>query len=220
MAGVAHEVKNPIFGMQLTVDALESLLPPNQEVSDLIVVLRRWLDRLNRLMESLLAYGRTWSLDLQHGELADVVAMALQTVQPAADSTNVVLIAQVDRQLSMLMDASRLTQAFENLITNAIQHSVPQQPVTITARAEGGLIQCTVCDEGSGFAPGDLPRIFEPFFTRRRGGTGLGLSIVQRIVEEHGGTIRAANAERGGALITVLFPVYPRPAGPAQHNEQ
>jgi signal transduction histidine kinase len=219
VAGVAHEVKNPIFGMQLTVDALESLLPPEKEVADLVVVLRRWLDRLNRLMESLLAYGRTWSLDLHEGDLAGVVAMALQTVQPAADSTEVVLITQTDRQLSMLMDASRLTQAFENLLTNAIQHSVPQQSVTITARTQGGFIECTVCDEGPGFTPGDLPRVFEPFFTRRRGGTGLGLSIVQRIVEEHGGTIRAANAPHGGALITVLFPVYPSSAGPAQHNE-
>jgi signal transduction histidine kinase len=214
VAGVAHEVKNPIFGMQLTVDALESLLPPGQQVADLVVVLRRWLDRLNRLMERLLAYGRTWSLDLQEGDLADVVAMALQTVQPSADAADVVLITRVDRQLSMLMDASRLTQAFENLITNAMQHSVPQKPVTITARADGGFIECTVCDEGPGFTPGDLPRVFEPFFTRRRGGTGLGLSIVQRIVEEHGGIIRAANAERGGAVITVVFPVYPVPQAP------
>jgi signal transduction histidine kinase len=215
VAGVAHEVKNPIFGMQLTVDALESLLPQTQEVGDLVVALRRWLDRLNRLMESLLAYGRTWSLDLKDGDLAAVMSMALQTVQPAADAAGVVLIAQLDRHLSMLMDASRLTQAFENLIINAVQHSVAQQAVAITARAEDGVIRCTVRDEGPGFTAADLPRVFEPFFTRRRGGTGLGLSIVQRIVEEHGGTIRATNAERDGAEITVLFPVYTHPAGPA-----
>jgi signal transduction histidine kinase len=208
VAGVAHEVRNPIFGMQLTLDALEALLPPDQDMSDLVVVLRRWLDRLNRLMESLLAYGRPWSFDLKEGDLAGVIAMALQAV-PTADAANVLLTTQVDPRLSMLMDASRLTQAFENLITNAVQHSAAQQQVTITARIEGDMIDCTVLDEGPGFSSADLPHVFEPFFTRRRGGTGLGLSIVQRIVEEHGGTIRAANDEHGGALITVRFPVFP-----------
>jgi signal transduction histidine kinase len=212
VAGVAHEVRNPIFGMQLTVDALEAALPQDDDVSDLLTVLRRWLERLNRLMESLLAYGKTWSLDLKEGVLGDVLSTALDTVRPAADTSGVDLITRIDPELSMLMDASRLAHAFENLILNAVQYSIEGQAVTISAVATDGQIECTVRDEGKGFAAVDMPRIFQPFFTRRRGGTGLGLSIVQRIVEEHGGTIRATNAERGGAVLTVRFPSY-RPHG-------
>ncbi|HEX9985089.1 MAG TPA: ATP-binding protein [Thermoanaerobaculia bacterium] len=208
VAGVAHEVRNPIFGMQITVDALESALPADLDVRDLLTVLRRWLERLNRLMESLLAYGRTWTIDLQEGSIAGVLQQAVEGTEPVAATNGVTVRSIVEVERPMLMDASRLVHAFENLITNAVQHSKEKGEVTITAREVDGFVECSVRDQGSGFDRADLPRIFEPFFTRRRGGTGLGLAIVQRIVEEHGGTLNAANAEHGGAVVTARFPVY------------
>ena len=64
-------------------------------------------------------------------------------------------------------------------------------------------IECAIMDCGPGFNSEDLPRLFEPFFSRRGGGSGLGLSIAQRIVEQHGGTLAAANRAEGGAVMTV-----------------
>src|SRR6185369_5509792 len=100
---------------------------------------------------------------------------------------------------------------FQNVIENAIQHATAGGTVAVTAaleRAAGGpVVRCTVDDDGPGFRPDDLARVFEPFFTKRRGGTGLGLSIVQRILEQHGGTASAGNRPEGGGRITILLPL-------------
>lgn len=208
VAGVAHEVRNPIFGMGLTVEALQAMLPDQPEFAELGGVLRTWLDRLNRLMENLLEYGKSWSLDLSHGSLDTLLGDVVERCRQIAP--HVTIEASVEPELAMLMDASRLGQAFENLITNAVQHSNAGQRVLVTARRDGSAsIECSVRDFGPGFDAADLPRVFQPFFTRRRGGTGLGLSIVQRIVDEHGGTIGAENASDGGAVLTMRFPVLP-----------
>ena len=208
VAGVAHEVRNPIFGMGLTVDALQELMPKNDDVAELYGILRVWLDRLNRLMESLLEYGKTWSLDLRSGTIDRVLGTVIDGCRQIAARSSVSIETEIEPGLTILMDSARLSHAFDNLITNAIQHSKPQQSVSVTARRRDGMIECVVRDRGPGFNPFDLPRVFQPFFTKRRGGTGLGLSIVQRIVDEHGGTITAMNANDGGAVLTMRFPAY------------
>jgi signal transduction histidine kinase len=75
-------------------------------------------------------------------------------------------------------------------------------------------VEIRVSDEGPGIAADDLPRIFDPFFTRRRGGTGLGLSIVQRTVQEHGGTVSADNGPGGGAILAMRLPIADTPTAP------
>ncbi|MEA2491916.1 MAG: hypothetical protein QOH21_3708 [Acidobacteriota bacterium] len=208
VAGVAHEVRNPIFGMGLTLDALDASMPHDDDVRELAAVLRQWLDRLNRLMESLLEYGKTWTLDLRAGTMDAAIELALRGCRPLADKAGVRLAIDVAPELSLLMDVNRLSHAFENLVANAVQHSSAGHRVFVQAREDGEWIACSVRDEGPGFNPADLRKIFQPFFTRRRGGTGLGLSIVQRVVDEHGGTIDAGNGVDGGAIVTVRFPAY------------
>jgi signal transduction histidine kinase len=208
VAGVAHQVKNPLFGIGMTIDLLEQKMLADPENEELFGALRRWLRRLDRLMESLLAYGKTWSVDLVPHPLREVVEQAIDICRPTAGSRAVQIVLEGSGDAILLMDPQRLVHAFENLVTNAAQYAPNGSIVTVGLEASEGSALVTVQDQGAGFREEDLPRIFEPFFTRRRGGTGLGLSIVQRIVDEHGGTVTAANAPSGGAVVRVSLPQY------------
>lgn len=209
VAGVAHEIRNPLFGLGASVDLLEQQFAGNVIVLDITEPMRTWLKRLQMLADNLLEYGKTWRVDLTQGNVRDVLQLALETCAPRARDAAVNVehdFASADATL--LMDGSRLVLVFENLIDNALQHSPRGGTVRLEARRDDGAIEVIVSDQGPGIAPADLPRIFEPFFTRRRGGSGLGLSIVQRIIDEHGGTVTAQNADSGGAIVRVRLPVY------------
>ncbi|MHB0968479.1 MAG: sensor histidine kinase [Thermoanaerobaculia bacterium] len=113
---------------------------------------------------------------------------------------------------TLLMDSTRLAHAIQNVIINAIQYAPAESEVTVSLSPvqhdTRGAVECIVGDAGPGFQTRDLPRIFQPFFTRRRGGTGLGLSIVQRVIDEHGGSVFAENAASGGAVVRMRFPLF------------
>jgi signal transduction histidine kinase len=131
---------------------------------------------------------------------------------PAAEVAQVNLVNNIEDSLPKLMvDRRRLSKVFVNLIENAIQHSPAGSTVTVEAcevyEAQQRWIDCSVKDCGSGILDEDKPKIFEPFFSKRRGGTGLGLAIADRIMGEHGGKLIAGNNPEGGACMTARFPV-------------
>ena len=208
VAGVAHEVRNPLFAISATVDALEARFGPQPAYARYAETLRQEVSRLTRLMNDLLDYGKPPRLDLTDAPIGPVVSGAIAASTALAEQMGVRLVAEVGDDLpSLPLDPSRMLQVLQNLIDNAIQHSpkggqVVVRAATVLAPNAPG-IELSVADEGPGIRPEDMANIFEPFFTRRRGGTGLGLSIVQRIVEQHGGEIAAENRKSGGALITV-----------------
>jgi signal transduction histidine kinase len=110
-----------------------------------------------------------------------------------------------------MVDRRRLSRVFINLIGNAIQHSPSDGRVTVEAciGSDGNQewIECAIKDLGPGIQDEDLPNIFEPFFSKRRGGTGLGLAIAQKTMEEHGGKLLAGNNPEGGACMVARFPL-------------
>jgi PAS domain S-box-containing protein len=206
VAGVAHEVRNPLFAVSATVDAFEARFGAQEGYARYTQTLRQEVNRLSELMRELLEYGKPPRLDLADAPVEPVIRRAVAACEALAGAGGVSVEVEPTSEAapSACIDVSRMQQVFQNLIENAIQHSPRGGTVTVQAAAgEPGMVQVTVADGGPGFREDDLPHVFEPFFTRRRGGTGLGLSIVQRIVEQHGGDISAENRPGGGALITV-----------------
>ena len=214
VAGVAHEVRNPLFGISSILDAFETRFNDRTDYLRYTNVLRDEVGRLTFLMEELLEYGRPFKGDLYPVSLEEVIAKSLRSCMPAAEIAKVSLVDNVLIGLPKVMiDRRRLSKVFVNLIENAIQHSTAGASVTVEAfEVTEGMqrwVDCVVRDTGPGVLAQDLSRIFEPFFSKRRGGTGLGLAIAHRIMSEHGGKLIAGNNPEGGARMVARFPVRP-----------
>ncbi|HEX3129273.1 MAG TPA: ATP-binding protein [Thermoanaerobaculia bacterium] len=227
VAGVAHEVRNPLFGISATLDAFESRFGSKKDFRRYFDVLQGEVRRLSELMHQLLEYGKPARLDLAEVGADEILAMACTACGPLAERAGVTIVPELPEVAAGLppvkVDRGRISQVFLNLLENAIQHSPRGGSVVLRAErvipdgADAGRqgVRFVVEDSGPGFLPGDLHHVFEPFFTRRRGGTGLGLSIVQRIVEQHGGEVVAANRPGKGAVIQVFLPLRPKGAAGA-----
>ena len=208
VAGVAHEVRNPLFSISATLDAFESRFRNIEGHERYLAVLRGEIVRLTGLMSDLLDFGRPSRPDFSECNVEDVVEAAVSACGPLA-RRKAVEIAWPRRVglPPVLADRARVSQVLQNLIENAVHFSPPGGRVEVSLARSGAdgapFVECSVRDSGPGFDPADLPRLFEPFFTRRRGGTGLGLSIVKRIVYDHGGDVSAENHEGGGAVVRV-----------------
>jgi signal transduction histidine kinase len=212
VAGVAHEARNPLFGISSTLDAMEARFGAREEYGRYQKVLRGEVDRLSKLMRDLLEYGSPPAQQFSIGTVNDVISQAVQSCASLAERMGVGIDKHTDAgNPHIRLNRDRLAQVFLNLVENALQHAPRGSTVTVEVRRRDDngeqWIDCSVKDSGPGFDPQNLPRVFDPFFTRRRGGTGLGLAIVQRIVEEHKGRIFAGNRPEGGARMTVSLPV-------------
>jgi len=213
VAGVAHEVRNPLFIISASFEALEARLQNVDAVSKTHMQnLHDQIERLSRLMNELLDYGRPPTLDIALAPFDDAIRAAAHNAMQAAQANGVELRNEFPPGLPpVLMELPRLAGAIENLLNNAIQHTPAGKTVVIN----GGLFNvhdrkwmyCDIDDSGPGFRDGDAERVFEPFFTTRRGGTGLGLSIVKRTIELHGGCIHAETRPEGGGRLRLELPL-------------
>jgi PAS domain S-box-containing protein len=212
VAGVAHEVRNPLFGISSILDAFETRFSDRTEYQRYTNVLRDEIGRLTILMEELLEYGKPFRGDLYLVSMEEMIGRSIRACLPKAELAQVNLQSEVEESLPKLrIDRRRLSKVFVNLIENAIQHSPEKSSVTIEARriTDGTheWVDCAIRDSGAGIGAEDLPKIFEPFFSKRRGGTGLGLAIAHRIMQEHGGKLIAGNNPHGGACMIARFPI-------------
>lgn len=201
-AMLAHEIRNPLGGIELYCSVLKrDLEPSKQELVDKILNCVR---DLNQLVTDILTF--TGNIVLQKGPQAieKIVeeAVALSQDKIAKKNIRVVRHYTVNGRLVMV-DPFRMQQVFLNIVQNAVDAMDSGGTLSIETRTEGDSVVVSFRDTGQGLAPEDLRRLFTPFFTTKSKGTGLGLAIAQRIVEAHGGRIEASNNPDRGACFTV-----------------
>jgi signal transduction histidine kinase len=208
LAGVAHEVRNPLAGIRSTAQLWQRGIGLDGESLEGLV---HEVDRLQEIVTRLLQFSRADAQDLAPGDLNAVVTEAARLAQTAACERGIRIDIDTDPELPPIaMAPPALLQVFRNLTTNAIQAMKPGGTLTLSTRADAtrGAVDVLVADTGPGLSPEVRQHLFEPFYTTKSEGTGLGLAIAREIALAHKGELHAANRRDGtGAIFTLVLPV-------------
>ncbi len=228
LAGVAHDLRNPLAALKSST----ALLRPGHPLSDershrVLALVDRQIDRLDRMIGDFLDAARieAGQLEIQLAEhdLRTLVWTAVELFESASPAHRLVL-STPDEPVLVRCDPARIEQVLNNLISNAIKYSPGGGDVVVTVDTSGAFARIAVKDSGIGTAPEDQELIFQPF---RRGralgpslpGVGLGLFVARRIVEAHGGRIEVASALGQGSTFTVNLPLAVHRLRPIQALE-
>jgi signal transduction histidine kinase len=215
IAGVAHEVRNPLFGITTTLSALARRLEDSEAVRPFLDVVQTEVDHLNHLMEQLLEHSRPVKLDAASVDMRSVIEEVLGEFRAQAREKDITIAVNCPDGLPRLtLDRRKIYGVFANLLENALQHTAAGGQVNVAAETSGGspgnlipALKINFSDSGAGIVPENLSRVFEPFFTTRATGTGLGLAIVRKTIHDHGGTITVRSEPGKGTTFAIDLPV-------------
>jgi two-component system sensor histidine kinase KdpD len=207
LSSLSHELKSPIASLRAGLTALavpQAGLQPDQQ--ELVVDLDRQATRLDRLVGDMLALSRLEAgleLDREPHGFAELVGTALHQLRSEVKGHEIAL-ELTDDLPPVEVDELQVGRVLTNLLENALEWAPPAGAIEVGAAAREEFLEAWVENDGPAIAPADLDRVFDTFWTRRARGSGLGLAICKRVVEAHGGTIRAENRRRGPRFTFTL----------------
>ncbi len=214
-SSIAHEIKNPLNYMSLTIDYLRGKFAPTDEEAkekflDKMDSIKDEIKSLDKLVRNFLSFGRPLKLDFKPLELKEMVSNIFnltkeQTIQQGIE-------VEVDEQTqipSIQADIEQIKSCLSNLIFNAQQAMPNGGKLKVAFSNRNGGVEITIADTGVGIIPENLEKIFEPYFSTKETGTGLGLALVKRIIEAHCGNIRVESKLGEGTTFHVWLPVQP-----------
>ncbi|MGE3959145.1 MAG: ATP-binding protein [Vicinamibacterales bacterium] len=206
---IAHEIRNPLMIIKAALHTLRRGTATPDDVREVAADIDGEVGRLNRLVNDVLDFARPIPFELGP---TDLNALCRESTQAAQATPGAEVSLDTDPGVGTIVtDAERLRAALVNVIVNARQAVDGQQTqrVVVRTRREGGTVMINVADTGVGIDRADLPRVFDPYFTTKRGGTGLGLPLTRNIVEGLGGSIVAASEPGRGTEIRISLPGGP-----------
>jgi len=221
-AGIAHELKNPLAGIEVMAGLLRRQVPDSKDAQSLLADILSEAKLANAIVVEMLEFVRPVRLQVERTDLIDVLQQSVTMAESKAPRGEVAVTTNVEPGLPMIEgDHHRLSQVFTNLLANAFEALEGRGRITISAvtstieadPAFAGVLPPTpavivdVADDGPGISPELTDRIFNPFFTTKVTGTGLGLAIVRKIVDAHDGQIDVNSAAETGTRFRVTLPV-------------
>jgi signal transduction histidine kinase len=221
-AGIAHELKNPLAGIEVMAGLLRRQVPDSKDAQSLLADILSEAKLANAIVVEMLEFVRPVRLQVERTDLADVLQQSVTMAESKVPRRDVIVATHVDTGLPMIEgDHHQLSQVFTNLIANAFEALDGKGRITISAAASAieadpafaGLhpptpaVLVEVADDGPGVPAELTDRIFNPFFTTKVTGTGLGLAIVRKIVDAHDGRIDVSSTPDTGTRFRVTLPV-------------
>lgn len=208
VAGIAHEIKNPLNSLRLTTRLLARRLEGQAAVEEPAALITGEIDRLDTLLQSLLVFRDDETGRVRQQPLQPILDRTLALVRPHARDRQVELSVHVPTGCQAYVDGDYLQQALMNVLLNAVDFSSVPGVVELTVSRADRRLEIRVEDSGPGVSESQGERIFEAFYTTKRGGTGLGLAVTRTLLEKMGGTIEANRGARG-AVFTLSVPAEP-----------
>jgi two-component system sensor histidine kinase PilS (NtrC family) len=207
-ASIAHEIRNPLAAMRGSIQMLRADMPVDSSQTELMEIILRESDRLNRIISDFLSYARPRSIIQTSVNVGELLQQTFMLLRHSAEISQGHLIEEQlpSRPALVNADSEQLQQVFWNLSRNALQ-AMPSGGILSATVHENSddRLRITFSDTGRGMAPEQVEHLFEPF-SSTTGGTGLGLSIVYQIIRDHGGTINVRSREGHGTTITIELP--------------
>lgn len=205
--GIAHAVRNPLSIIQLGVDFLNSHGGLDEQSEEVLRDMNDAIRRLDLIIQELQNTTRTEALNLQPGNVHEVIEQALATLAPDFVANRIEITKQFyEKNAEWLIDTGQIRQVLVNILKNAAQAMPRGGELTVLTRNDDGL-RIEIRDTGSGIVDEDLNRVFDPFFTTQARGdnAGLGLSSSRNVVALHGGSMKLENLPDGGVSVVLSF---------------
>jgi signal transduction histidine kinase len=220
-AAIAHEIRNPLNYINLTLDHLRSSFAPEdpakrETFERLANQLKSEVQRINRHITDFLKYSRPSTLEFEALDLRVQAEDALRVIAGQAAERGVDTVLEADATLPLVVaDKDSLRSVFTNLLINSLEAiDGSGGTVGIKLRAEtSDSARVEISDTGRGIATEDIAKIFEPYFSTKETGTGLGLAIVKKAIDDHGGSISVSSKQGSGTTFVIILPVKPEEEG-------
>jgi PAS domain S-box-containing protein len=210
-AGIAHEIRNPLNALSLQLQLLREQLgaeaTSRQDLVQRADLTIAELGRIEALVQNLLEVSRGGAPVCEPERLDAIVAGVLGRVRPVADAAGVRLHVLAASRRTLPLERARIERAVWNVVENAVHAAGRGGNVWVQTRDDPHSTVLVVDDDGPGIPPGERSRVFELFYTKKRGGTGLGLPLARRAIESHGGALEVLERPGGGARFVIHLPL-------------
>ncbi len=212
---MAHEIRNPLNFINLSIDHIGGKYMPDGEESrkmfdNLISGIKQEIHRLNKLVNDFLDYGRPIKLNIQKVRVEELLDGVMALVWAKAEADGISIVKDYSTDVEIDVDNDLFKSCILNIITNAF-HAMEKSEnggfLRVKTEAVGDEFILSITDNGVGVPPENLSRIFEPFFSTKQNGLGLGLLMTSRVMEEHGGRVEFNGVEGKGSEVKLILPL-------------